>query len=332
MGGERLIYVKNDNSNPYFNLALEEYVFNSLDKDDDYLLLWQNEPTIVVGKHQNTVEEINMDFIRENNINVVRRLSGGGAVYHDLGNLNFTFIIRNEDNSSFDFKRFTLPIINGLKNLGIDAEFNSRNDLAIKGKKFSGNSQYMRKNRLLHHGTLLFNSDLEILVKALNVSDEKIISKGIKSIRSRVTNISEHLSLDITISQFKELLLEYLFEGKEINKYELSREEIEEVEKLMNEKYMTWKWNYGESPRFNVKKSKKFNSGRVEALIYVEEGRIKNFKFYGDFFGSGDLRDVEDKLIGHRYDREEMEKVLLCVNMEQYFANISVDEILSCII
>lgn len=327
-----MIYIKNNSNNPYFNLAFEEYVFNNLNKDDEYLLLWQNEPTIVVGKHQNTIEEINMDIIKENNINVVRRLSGGGAVYHDLGNLNFTFIVKNKESSSFDFKKFTLPVIDALKKLGIEAEFNSRNDLAIKGKKFSGNSQYMKKNILLHHGTLLFNSDLEMLVKALNVSNEKIVSKGIKSVRSRVTNISEHLNLDINTSQFKELLLKYLFEGETIREYQLNEEEIREVEKLTKEKYMTWEWNYGKSPKFNVKKSQKFENGKIEVFINVEKGMIKNCKFYGDFFGSGDLRDVEEKLIGHRYDREEIENILSYIDIEQYFSKIPTKDLLSCII
>lgn len=327
-----MIYIKNESNNPYFNLAFEEYVFNSLDVDEEYLLLWQNEPTIVVGKHQNTIEEINMDFIKENHINVVRRLSGGGAVYHDLGNLNFTFIVKNKENKSFDFKKFTLPVINALKKLGVEAEFNSRNDLAIKGKKFSGNAQYMKKNTLLHHGTLLFNSDLEMLVKALNVSNEKIISKGIKSIRSRVTNISEYLDLNISATQFKELLLKYLFEGEEIHEYQMNEEEIREVEKLMNEKYITWEWNYGESPKFNVKKSQRFQNGKVDALINIEKGVIKNCKFYGDFFGNGNLKDVEDRLLGHRYEKEEIKNILSDINIEQYFSNISIEDLLSCII
>lgn len=327
-----MIYIKNNSNNPYFNLAFEEYVFNNMHEADEYLLLWQNRPTIVVGKHQNTIEEINMDFIKANSIQVVRRLSGGGAVYHDLGNLNFTFIVKNTESTSFDFKKFTLPVINALKKLGVEAEFNSRNDLAIKGKKFSGNSQYMKKNALLHHGTLLFNSDLEMLVKALNVSNEKIVSKGIKSIRSRVTNIREHLDLDIGMPQFKELLLKYLFEDEEIHGAELSEGQTMEVKKLMEEKYNTWEWNYGESPKFNVKKSQRLEYGKVDAFIDVEKGIIKGCKFHGDFFGSGDLGDIEGKLIGHKYDREEIKNVLSSIDIERYFSKFSIDDILNCVI
>lgn len=327
-----MIYVRNESNNPYFNLAFEEYVFNRMDRDDEYLLLWQNEPSVIVGKHQNTIEEINMDFIKKNNINVVRRMSGGGAVYHDLGNLNFTFIVKNKQSSLFDFKKFTLPVVNALGKLGVKAEFNSRNDLAIEGKKFSGNSQYMKSNKLLHHGTLLFDSDLEKLQMALNVSKDKIVSKGIKSIRSRVTNITDHLESNINISQFKELLLKFISENEKVVEYELKEQEIEEIRKLMEKKYMIWDWNYGESPDYNMRKSKKFEFGKVEVLMDVEKGIINNCKFYGDFFGNGDLREIERKLIGKRHNEEEIRNILLQVDIDNYFAEISVEELLSCII
>jgi len=327
-----LIYIRNESNNPYFNLAFEEYVFNQMDGDDEYLLLWQNGPSVIVGKHQNTIEEINMDFIKKNNINVVRRMSGGGAVYHDLGNLNFTFIVKNKQSELFDFKKFTLPVINALEKLGVKAEFNSRNDLAIERRKFSGNSQYMKKNKLLHHGTLLFDSDLEKLQMALNVSKDKIISKGIKSVRSRVTNITEHLESIIDIYKFKELLLKFISENEKMREYELKEYEIAEVRKLMKEKYMTWDWNYGESPKYNIRKSRKFEFGKVEALIDVEKGMINSCKFYGDFFGSGDLREVEDKLIGEKYNEDDIRSVLLQIDINSYFAEISAEELLSCII
>lgn len=328
-----MIYVKNESNNPYFNLALEEYVLNYMDNDDEYLLLWRNEPSVIVGKHQNTIEEINMDFIKKNNVNVVRRISGGGAVYHDLGNLNFSFIVKNRDSSTFDFKKYTEPIINVLKKLNIKAAFNSRNDLTIKGKKFSGNSQYMKNDRLLHHGTLLFNSNLDNLTRVLSVSEDKIASKGVKSVRSRVTNIIEHLSKPIDILEFRNLILEYFNEEKgKIKEYNLTRDDVENINRLMKNKYMTWEWNYGESPEFNIRKSKRLKNGKVEVFIKADRGIIKNCKFYGDFFGSGELYDVESRLIGKRYEEQDIKDSLRGINLDYYFANISIDEIVSCII
>ena len=212
-----MIYIINDSQDPYYNLASEEYVMNSFNEDEKYLMLWQNRPSIIIGKHQNTIEEINREFVQANNIAIVRRLSGGGAVYHDLGNLNFTFIVKVPNTSlEFDFKKFTEPVVAALNQMEIPAEFNSRNDLSIEGKKISGNAQYIRKGKCLHHGTLLFNTNLDQLVMALRVSSDKIESKGIKSIRSRVTNIYPYLKKPYTIVDFKNLLLDqfHLKNGK----------------------------------------------------------------------------------------------------------------------
>jgi len=328
-----MIYVRNDSTNPHFNLASEEYVFNCMDRGEEYFLLWQNEPSIIIGKHQNTIEEINRDFVKENNIHVVRRLSGGGAVYHDLGNLNFTFIVKNQESSQFDFKKFTAPVIEALKKLDVDAEFNSRNDLAIEGKKFSGNAQYMKKDRLLHHGTLLFRSDLDNLVKALNVSDDKILSKSIKSVRSRVTNIYDYLHTAMTIDEFKELLLKLLFEeDTNMKEYTLTEQDIKEINRIMKERYSTWDWNYGKSPKFNIKKEKRFDYGKVETLIDVENGTIKSLRIYGDFFGNGDLTDIENKLVGYKYEETEIKGILESIDVQHYFSNISMEQLLSVLI
>ncbi|HQL40659.1 MAG TPA: lipoate--protein ligase family protein, partial [Anaerolineaceae bacterium] len=173
----------------YFNLAAEEYVFDQLDREEDYLLLWQNRNAVVVGKHQNTIEEVNSQFIQEHGVQVVRRLSGGGAVYHDMGNLNFTFIGDAEGNK-FNFQKLSQPIVQTLQQMGVaDVHFSGRNDILIGEKKISGNAQFVRGNRLLHHGTLLFHSDLDMVSRVLTVKGDKIESKGVKSVRSRVTNI-----------------------------------------------------------------------------------------------------------------------------------------------
>lgn len=327
-----MLYIENESNNPYYNLAMEEYLFNLGDKED-YLLLWINEPTIVVGKHQNTIEEINADYVKEKNIHVVRRITGGGAVYHDLGNLNYSLIIKNDYKGDYDFKKFTLPIVKALGKIGIEAEQSGRNDITIDGKKFSGNAQFISKGKLLHHGTLLFDSHMEELVNALKVSEDKIASKGIKSVRSRVTNIKEYLSDYIDIIKFKELLLQYMFEeDKSLKIGQLSDEDIKSIELLKAEKYMTWEWNYGKSPEFNIRKSKRFESGKVEALINVKGGIIENIKFYGDFFAKGDISDIENALKGQRYEEVEIKEVLKSINIGCYFKNIDSDGLLNVII
>lgn len=326
-----MIYIPNDSVNPYYNLAFEEYVLSNMDPGEDYVLLWQNAPAVIVGKFQNTIEEINTKFIKERGIKVVRRMSGGGAVYHDPGNLNFTFIVKRNPNKLLDFKEFTASIIETLKALGINAEFNSRNDLTIDGKKFSGNAQYVTKNRLLHHGTLLFNSNLDDLEKALNVSNDKIESKGIKSIRSRVTNISDYLKRDIDIQEFKTLLLKNIFAGGEIKTYYLNPEDKASINELVKTKYGTWEWNYGESPEYNLKRSKRFNSGKVELMLYVKDGIIRECRIYGDFFGMGDISDIEHLLTGRKFKEEDIRSVLAVletVDIRHYFGGIALSELM----
>jgi len=327
-----MIYIKNDDNRPQFNLALEQYVFDSLDEFDEIFLLWINEPSIIVGKNQNTIEEINLDYIKENNINVVRRLSGGGAVYHDYGNLNYTIISKSKETSAFNFEAFSQPVIEVLAELGVKAEFTGRNDITINGQKFCGNAQYMKKGKVLHHGAMLFDTDLTVLGEALKVSQDKIASKGVKSVRSRVTNIIDHLEEKITVEDFKELLLNHMFKGIGIKEYKLTEEDYKNINKLMEERYNTWEWNFGESPKFNIEKSRRYPAGKVETKINVEDGIIKSMKIYGDFFGGGEISTIEDKFKGVKYKEDEIRKVLDNIDIDYYFVKISKEELLDCII
>lgn len=241
-----MLCIQNDNTDPYFNLALEEYLLKEF--KEDCFMLWQNEPCVVVGKNQNVFNEINEDFVRKNNIKVARRLSGGGAVYHDLGNLNFTFIINDTQNSLRDYRRFTTPIVNVLANLGVKAELSERNDLLINGLKFSGNAQYKHKNRLLHHGTILFSSDLNSIRSALK-TDTSNKGRWVKSIPSPMTNVQEHLKILLNIDELKTIIINHIaLKYKNHSCYHLTAIDIKKITELSKNKYATDKWNYLQSP------------------------------------------------------------------------------------
>ena len=241
----KLSYLDLMTTDPSYNLAMEQYVFDCLPRDRMYFMLWQNDNAIIVGKYQNTIAEINEEAVRERGIRVVRRLSGGGAVYHDMGNLNFTFITDVGESNALDLKLFCEPVVRTLATLGVKAEVNGRNDITIDGKKFSGNSQYIRQGRVMHHGTIMFDSDLSVVSEALRVDPTKIQTKGIRSVRSRVTNVAEHLPEKVTLPEFRRILLENILKENPGEAYPLTQDDLAAVEKLRAERYATWEWNYG---------------------------------------------------------------------------------------
>lgn len=314
-------FISNNNiTDPSLNLALEEYILRSLPSDDDYLLFYINEPSIIIGKNQNTLEEINTEYVNENGIHVVRRLSGGGAVYHDLGNLNFSFIMRDDGKSFHNFKKFTEPVVHALRKLGVEAELTGRNDLQVGERKISGNAQFSTRGKMFSHGTLLFNSDIDNVVSALKANAEKYVSKSTKSIRSRVANISEFLAEPMTIEQFKQRLLEALFEGyDEIPYYELSEQDWANVRKLAEERYRNWEWNYGRSPAFNVRQTKRIEgAGTFDVRLQVKDGTITDATIYGDFFGRGDVSELAAKFIGTRYEAAAVKELIDEVDLPFY--------------
>lgn len=304
-----MVYLESSSTDPYFNLALEEYVFEQMDKSKQYFMLWQNNNTIVVGKYQNTAEEINQEFVDERGIRVVRRLSGGGAVYHDKGNLNFTFIVDQANGQEFDFKMFILPVIKALERLGVFAEFNGRNDITIDGEKISGNSQYVKAGRLLHHGCIMLDSNLTNVADALRVKEAKFESKSVKSVRSRVTTINAHAPTRISMDRFKRVLRESILESAELTPYILTSRDMAAVKELRDKKYHTWEWNYGQSPTYTMRRDAKFPAGLITACLQIETGRIADIRFYGDFFGSNDIADLEHAMIGLALDDSLGERV-----------------------
>ena len=329
-----MIYIESESFDPHFNLALEQFVFDNLDKNENYFMLWQNDNAIIVGKHQNTVAEINAEYTKENNIKVVRRLSGGGAVYHDLGNLNFTFIVSAGGGyEQFNFSDFCKPIIELLNSLGVNAVLNGRNDMSIEGKKFSGNSQYAKRGRIMHHGTIMFDSDLDIVGNSLVVSKDKIQSKGVTSIRSRVTNIKPHMQTDVSIEEFKRLLVHHVFKGAEVPQYHLTEEDIKKIEALASEKYRTWDWNYGSSPKYSVIKERRFEGvGGITLCMDVENGIIKDFDIYGDYFGNGDKSNLKEILVGKQLKKDVIEDSLKDICIGDYINKLEKDEFIDLLI
>ncbi len=325
-----MLFVDNENcTNPRVNLAIEEYLLRNIAPEEDILLFYINEPSIIIGRNQNTVEEINVDYIQAHNIHVVRRLSGGGAVYHDLGNLNFSFMAPITDSNFHNFHVFTAPVIQVLNEMGVPAELGGRNDILMEGHKISGNAQYSTGKRMFSHGTLLYNSDLSHVNDALKVKASKIESKGIKSIRSRVANITEFLNDPPDIATFKQKLLEGIFAGeKPIPQYHLTNEDWDAIQALSASRYQTWEWNYGRSPAFNIYKNQLFPIGEIDARLYVEKGLIQNIKFFGDFLGQGDVAELEALLTGTHYTPEALQEKLTHINVSHYFGALTPEELI----
>lgn len=320
-----MIYIETGSSDAYFNFGLEYYFTAVKRLDEPVFLFWRTQPTLMVGKYQNTLEEIDQAYAEAHGIQVVRRMSGGGTIYTDPGGWQFTFI-EYGDGGDIHFQEFITPIVEALRALGVPAEFNGRNDLLIEGKKFSGNAQYKLAGSTVHHGSLLFATDIEQMVRSTTVDSYKIISKSIKSVRDRVTNISDHLAQPMTADAFKQHMVSCIMGGSG-RRYELTEEDRQAIEAIAGQRFRSWESRYGTNPKFSIVKTGRFAGGKIEFRLDVKKGVIASAHVSGDFFGTEQADSLGAALEGCRFAREDVRQALLSHGMEDAVYGITVDEI-----
>ena len=339
-GDEEMQYLAMQTHDIRTNLATEEYLMNSGVMTPPFMLFYIEKPCIIVGRNQNTVEEINEDYCKQHGITITRRLSGGGAMYQDLGNLCFSFIVPADRQRFGDFKTLVQPIVDALHEMGATgAEVTGRNDIVIDGKKFSGNAMYTRNGKTFCHGTLMFDVDTNAVAGALKVPKDKIESKGIKSVRSRVTNLKPYLKpkfQNLDTAGFRDELIKRIYHvddlsQAQINEYQLTSKDQQAIHQIETDRYRDWDWVFGQSPAFTVKKRKHFDAGTIDARFEVQDGKIKMAKIYGDFFGVEDVHQLEKALIGKPYDVDAITKVLQSFDLNKFFNGIPANDVIELI-
>ena len=315
-------------TDPFFNLAAEEVLLKN--RTEDYFLLYRNRPSIVVGKHQNTLAEINMSFIEKKGFTVARRISGGGTVFHDLGNVNFAFITSGREGELVDYKKHTRPVIEALKGIGLDVKLGKRNELLLGEKKISGTASHVFKQRVLHHGTLLFSSEMNNLSQALKIKPGKFEDRAVKSVRSEVTNIRDHLTEILEVDTFQQLLFQSIMQSmKGALPYQYSKNDLDEIRKLKESKFSSWDWNFGYSPPYHFSKTLRFGNGEMVLHMNVERGIIQEVRIYGDFLGSKDISGLENIFLGAIHDPQTVRMRLSDLEVEDYISGLDNELFLS---
>mgnify|MGYP003302608879 FL=1 len=320
-------YLKNPSTNPYYNMAFDEYCLESLPIEEPVFFLWQNRPAVIVGFNQEVNTEVNLDYLKENGIDLVRRVTGGGAVYHDLENLNYTIVGRSEDLER-DYPEYASLLAKALQTLGVPATLSGRNDILVEGRKVSGFAKRVCKNRLMVHGTLMYNVDVDVLTHVLNPSTTKLQSKGIASVRSRVANLCDYLPEIPDIQTFSQHLEEILSNNYTDTEYQLTETDLANIQRLTDKKFATWEWNYGRSPKATLVHSARLACGTVEIHLTLAENRIASCRFGGDFMGNLPASDVEKALTGIPYEINEIRKCLSKIEINRYFDRVLVDDLL----
>lgn len=304
-----MLCINQTSTNPFFNIATEEHLLKNT--SEDIFMLYVNEPSVIVGKHQNTFAEINYSLAKQKDVKIVRRLSGGGAVYHDLGNLNFTFIKNSKEGKLVDFRGYTKPIIEFLREFGIDARFEGHNSIYANGKKISGNAEHVFKNRVMHHGTLLFDTNMQLLAELLYVSTNRYVDQAVKSVRASTLNLSELLPSEINLERFRELLIGYMANVfSNFNLHQLTSEDNEVIYDLMDKKYTTWEWNFGYSPSYSFTRELSLKDHSTTLAVDVKKGIITSFTISGGNLSQFERETLENSLKGQHHNEEKIKKHL----------------------
>ncbi|MGN1414450.1 MAG: lipoate--protein ligase [Anaerovoracaceae bacterium] len=319
-----MIYIETGSSDVYYNFGLEYYFTKEKPLPDTVFLFWRTTPTLMTGKYQNVLEEINKPYADSHGIHIVRRMSGGGTIYTDLGGWQYTFI-QQKETESISFHEYIAPVIDGLKEMGVHAEFNGRNDLTIDGRKFSGTAQYRLGDRIVHHGSLLFDTDIEQMVASTTVDDYKILSKSIKSVRDRVTNISDHLPVPMDAEQFKEKMVRHIMRGSD-KVYVPTEEDQKRIRQLADTKFRSWEQIYGANPRFNIERTGRFAGGKIQFKMDIRKGIIEEISVYGDFFATVDGEAICSALRGCRYEQQAVLEALRSHQLDGAVYRISAEE------